>query len=217
MPGRGGQLTTQVEIDTPPLGKEEEEQRVSPWLFVPVLYFMQFLPNGMVTSMFGATYKSLGVDNVKITLWTGLAALPWSFKMFWGPLVDLNSTKRRWTVTMEVLLSITFLVTASAMLSPNFFAITVVLMFVMATLSATHDIACDGLYLMSLDKKRQAAFSGVMAAFSRLGRLFVDSGLVVVAGRLIKIGWDAKISWLLALGIAALCYGGGMIWNWFFL
>jgi len=191
------------------------EGRINPWLFVPVLYFMQFLPNGLVTSMFSATYKSLGIDNLKIATWTGLAALPWSFKMFWGPLVDMNWTKRRWTVGMQALLFATLLLTAGAMLSPKFFGLTVACLFLMATLSATHDIACDGLYLMSLDRKRQAAFSGVMAAFSRLGRLFVDSGLVVIAGRLIKHAWDAKMSWLMALGIAALCYGVGMIWNWF--
>src|SRR5688500_16878035 len=175
---------------------------------------MQFLPNGMVTSMFGATYKSLGVNNLDIALWTGLAALPWSFKMFWGPLVDLNSTKRRWTITMQVLLSIVFLVTAGAMMSSNFFVISVVLMFAMATLSATHDIACDGLYLMSLDKKRQAAFSGVMAMFSRFGRLFVDGVLLVLAGRLIRLGFTTpQAGWMVAIGIAALLYAGGTIWN----
>ena len=196
----------------------QDKATINPWLFVPVLYFMQFLPNGMVTSMFGATYKSLGVDNLKIALWTGLAALPWSFKMFWGPLVDLNSTKRRWTVTMEVLLSVTFLVTAGAMLSPNFFAITVVLMFVMATLSATHDIACDGLYLMSLDKKRQAAFSGVMAMFSRFGRLFVDGVLLVLAGYLARKHLTSdQMGWTIALGIAAVLYLSGTIWNFFML
>src|SRR5207237_10370461 len=131
-------------------------------------------------------------------------------------LVELNSTKRKWTIAMEVALFSTRIVTAAAMKLPSFFVLSVACMFLMATLSATHDIACDGLYLMSLDRKRQAAFSGVMAAFSRLGRLFVDSGLVVIAGRLIKVGWDQKLSWLLAPGIAALFYGVGMIWDWVF-
>src|SRR2546421_5964334 len=143
----GGQLTTQVEYETPPLVKQEQ-QRINPLLFVPVLYFMQFLPNGMVTSLFGATYKSLGIDNVKIATWTGLAALPWSFKMFWGPLVDTNFTKRKWTIAMQVLLFCTLLLTAGAMGTANFFPLTVACLFLMATLSATHDIACDGLYLM---------------------------------------------------------------------
>ena len=152
-----------------------------------------------------------------ITTWTGLAALPWTFKMFWGPLVDLNSTKRRWTVTMQVLLSVTLLLTAGAVATPRFFVLTVIALFVMATLSATHDIACDGLYLMSLDRKRQAAFSGVMAAFSRLGRFFLDSVLVVIAGRLIAKGAERQTAWMIALGVAAVVYAVGTIWNFFWL
>ena len=190
---------------------------INPWLFVPVLYFMQFLPNGVVTSLMGAVYKSLGVDNVRITTWTGLAALPWVFKMFWGPLVDLNFTKRRWTIAMQVLIAIGLLITAASMGMPNFFAMSVAAMFLIATFSATHDIACDGLYLMSLDKKRQAAFSGVMAASSRFGRLFIDSGIVVLAGWLIHEGMKAQMAWVVGLGIAALLYAAGTIWNFFVL
>src|SRR5687768_11059456 len=124
-------VTTQAAEPLPLQDDSPPKPPINPWMFVPVLYFMQFLPNGMVTSMFGATYKSLGIDNLKIAMWTGLAQLPWSFKMFWGPLVDLNSTKRRWTITMQVLLSVIFLVTAGAITSSNFFVITVALMFAM--------------------------------------------------------------------------------------
>jgi len=190
---------------------------LNPWLFVPVLYFMQFLPNGLVTSLFAAVYKSLGVENLKIAMWTGLASLPWTFKMFWGPLVDLNSTKRRWTCAMQAAITVVLLLTAGAIATPQFFVLTVIAMFLMATLSATHDIACDGLYLMSLDKQRQAAFSGVMGAASRLGRLFVDSILVVFAGYLINRGLEAQSAWMIALGIAAGMYAAGAVWNFFVL
>jgi PAT family beta-lactamase induction signal transducer AmpG len=213
-------LTVQTDPPKPVVPSESAQpasKSVNPWLFVPVLYFMQFLPNGLVTSLFGATYKSMGVDNVSIATWTGLAALPWSFKMFWAPLVDLNGTKRKWTIAMQVLLFVSLLLIAGAMGTANFFPLTVACLFLIATLSATHDIACDGLYLMSLDRKRQASFSGVMAAASRMGRLFVDSGLVVIAGRLILNGWEKKRAWLLALGVSALFYGAGTIWNFFFL
>jgi len=209
-------LTITTESTTE-LARPPAQPSINPWLFVPVLYFMQLIPNGLVTSLFGVVYKSLGIDNVRIATWTGLAALPWTFKMFWGPLVDLNSTKRRWTVTMQAGLTVTLLATAGAMKLPAFFVLTVIMMFVMATFSATHDIACDGLYLMSLDKVRQASFSGVMAAFSRLGRLFLDSGLVVLAGKLIKHGMNAQSAWMIALGICALVYGVGAIWNFFVL
>src|SRR4051812_17333679 len=178
---------------------------------------MQFLPNGVVASLFGTIYKSLGVDNVAIATWTGLAQLPWTFKMFWGPLVDLNSTKRRWTLAMQACLTVVLLLTAGAVRTPQFFAVTVAALFLMGTFSATHDIACDGLYLMSLDKRRQAAFSGVMAAFSRLGRLFVDSVLLVIAGRMITKGVANQTAWMIALGVATAIYGIGFIWNSFVL
>src|SRR6476620_750335 len=109
--------TTESTPAAAPLEHEKARQVFNPWLFVPVLYFMQFLPNGLVTSLFLPLYKSLGIDNVRIALWTGLAALPWTFKMFWGPLVDFNWTKGRWTVGMQALLLATLLLTAGAMLS----------------------------------------------------------------------------------------------------
>ena len=216
---------TTEQTPSPPLPLEQAAAPrigvgINPWMFVPALYFMQFLPNGLVTSLFGATYKSLEIDNVRIATWTGLAALPWSFKMFWGPLVDLNSTKRKWTMAMEAALFVTLVLTAIMMKLPSFFVLTVACMFLMATLSATHDIACDGLYLMSLDRKRQAAFSGVMAAFSRLGRVFVDGLLPVIAGLLITQDMTPRQKqwgWVVALGVAALIYGFGFLWNFFVL
>lgn len=186
---------------------------INPWLFVPVLYFMQSVPNILVTETFGTAYKKLEVNNVDIALWTGLAGLPWAFKMFWGPLVDLNFTKRQWVVAMQLLLTGTLFVSAGAMMTHSFFPLTVAMMFLIATFSATHDIACDGLYLMSLDKKRQAAFSGVMATFSRFGRLFCASLLVAFAGWVIARGLNNQSGWAAALGLAALVYGAGMLWN----
>lgn len=192
--------------------------RVNPWLFVPVLYFMQFLPNGVVTSLFGPLYKSLGVDNLAIATWTSLAALPWAFKMTWGPLVDLNSTKRRWTLAMEFCIAATLILTTLALLTPYWWVLTIVALFFIATFSATHDIACDGLYLMSLDKRQQAAFSGVMAASSRLGRLFLDSVIIFLGGYLVSAFlFDQQAAWSIALGICAGLYALGTLWNLYFL
>src|SRR5205814_7538221 len=134
--------------------------------------------------------------------------------MFWGPLVDLSFTKRQWAIGMQVAITATLVAAAMVMKTPLYFPLTVAAMFLIATLSATHDIACDGLYLMSLDKKRQAAFSGVMAAFSRLGRVFVDGLLPVIAGLLITSNMSVRQKqwgWVVALGVAALVYGIGMI------
>jgi len=42
------------------------------------------------------------------------------------------------------------------------------------------------------------------AASSRFGRLFIDSGIVVLAGWLIHEGMKAQTAWVVGLGIAAL-------------
>src|SRR5947207_10050125 len=137
--------------------------------------------------------------------------------MFWGQQVDLNAPKGRWAIAMEVALALTLLATAIVMAMPAFFVLSVAAMFLIATLSATHDIACDGLYLMSLDKKRQAAFSGVMATCSRLGRLFAASLLVAFAGYVSTRGIAGQSAWAAALGLASLIYGAGMLWTLFAL
>ena len=193
------------------------QRPINPWLFVPVLYFMQSIPNILATESFVAIYKDLGVENIKITFWTSIIGLPWTFKLFWGPLVDLNFTKRGWTIAMQVLITATLVVTAAMVPTAGFFALSIAALFMMAVFSATHDIACDGLYLMSLDKSRQAAFSGVMATCSRLGRMFVSFVLLYLAGKLQAFGWDKSNAWAMALGFAALIYGGGMLWNLFAL
>ena len=190
---------------------------ITPWLFVPVLYFMQSIPNILATESFVTIYKDLGVDNLKITFWTSIIGLPWTFKLFWGPLVDLNFTKRSWTIAMQVLITGSLVMAAAVIPMGNFFWLSLAALFFVALFSATHDIACDGLYLMSLDKRRQAAFSGVMATCSRLGRMFISFGLIYAAGKLQAVGWSKETAWPIALGAAAGIYGAGMLWNFFAL
>lgn len=178
---------------------------------------MQSVPNILVTESFVSVYKDRGVDNLTITFWTSIIGLPWTFKMFWGPLVDLNFTKRSWTIAMQVLIATTLVLLAASMTGAAFFWVSLAALFVIAIFSATHDIACDGLYLMSLDKSRQAAFSGVMGMCSRFGRLFATFAVLYVGGKMQSFGWSKGSAWALAIGVAAVVYGAGMLWNLFAL
>lgn len=195
----------------------QQQQKINPWLFVPVLYFMQSIPNILATESFVAVYADLGEPVLRITFWTSIIGLPWTFKLFWGPLVDLNFTKRSWTVAMQVLITGSLAFAAAMIPTDNFFWYSLLALFAIAMFSATHDIACDGLYLMSLDKTRQAGFSGVMATSSRLGRMFISFGLLYAAGKIQSFGWAKDKAWALALSAAAAVYGAGMLWNYFAL
>jgi hypothetical protein len=132
--------------------------KINPAFFVPVLYVMQGMPVTTVQEMFVVTWKDLHVANPLIVSWLSILTLPWSFKLFWSPLIDINSTKRRWTVAMELLLTAAFIAIAWAITLPQYagdapqtgFFVALSLLFLMGCFSCTHDIACDGLYILSL-------------------------------------------------------------------
>lgn len=195
------------------------------WLFIPMLYIMQAMPVTIVQEMFPVTFKDLNVTNAPIVFWTSIIALPWTLKLFWAPLVDLNSTKRRWTLVMEVLIGILFAVLAGCVLLPQFgngvqqfgFVITLIVLSVMAVFSSTHDIACDGLYILALNDQKRAEYVGWQSSCYRLGRMLCLGGLVWLAGEFIKLKHSPARSWMTVLLIGAGIYVAGTVFNFFIL
>ncbi|MCC6485142.1 MAG: MFS transporter [Armatimonadetes bacterium] len=179
----------------------------NPWFFVPTLYFMQGLPY-MVANMFSvAMYKKLGVANEVITLWTSLFVWAWTLKLLWGPFVDSNLTKRTWVIATQALILGMFCLAAWGITLPGFFGVTVFIFFVIAFLSATHDIACDGFYLLALDKPQQAFFVGIRSAAFRLSMVFVNGAMIWLAGEFEELHYSPRAVWMLALLSGALVYG----------
>ena len=105
----------------PRLGAPEENLG-NPWWFVTPLYFMQAIPAALVNDVAPLIYKEFGVDNASITRWTSLVALPWAVKMFFGPFVELNSTRRKWILATQALIVLGILGVAFSMKMPNFAA-----------------------------------------------------------------------------------------------
>jgi PAT family beta-lactamase induction signal transducer AmpG len=185
----------------------------SPWTFVPSLYFMQGLPVMVVQSMSVTMYKKMGVDNAQIGLWTSLIAFPWIVKMLWGPLVDTSGLKRGWIVTMQAAIIAGLGALAFTMGSDSFLPLSLAAMFMIAFMSATHDIAADGFYLLALKEKAQAFFVGIRSASFRLATIFTTGVMVVIAGRLEANGTPIPRTWTIAIlvgaGVYALLYAYG--------
>lgn len=180
----------------------------SPWRFVPTLYFAEGLPYVVVNTVSVILYKRMGVDNAAIAFWTSLLYLPWVAKMLWGPLVDTRATKRTWIVGMQLALAGCLAAAAATLQMPAFFAASLGVLTLAAFLSATHDIAADGFYLLALDERQQALFVGVRSMFYRAAMVFGTGVLVVVAGRLETGLGDVPLAWTLALGVTAAVYAG---------
>jgi PAT family beta-lactamase induction signal transducer AmpG len=184
-----------------------------PWRWIPTLYFGQGIPYVAVMTLAVVMYKNLGVGNTEIALWTSWLYLPWVIKPLWSPLVDLLGRKRAWIVGLQFALGAAFASIALALPAPHWFQLTLALFWLLAFASATHDIAADGLYLLALPERTQAAFVGVRSTFYRLAMIAGQGGLVVLAGVLHERAGGSRADWvgawatvlgLLAAGFVAL-------------
>lgn len=150
-----------------------------PWLWVPSLYFSQGIPYVIVMTMSVVMYKRLGISNTDIALYTSWLYLPWVIKPLWSPLVDITRTKRFWVVAMQFLVALGLGLVAFSVRGSGFFQWSLFLFWIMAFASATHDIAADGFYMLSLSKHEQAWWVGLRSTFYRTA-MIVGSGLLVV-------------------------------------
>ncbi len=203
-----------VHCDT---GANPKSSTIRPWLFVPVLYVMQAIPSTLVREVSTLVYKDFGLPNATIAFWVSLLGLPWMLKLFWAPAVDFNFTRRRWVLAAQALIGACLVALAVAWGLPLYFPISIAILFVLGLASATHDIALDGLYLLSLSQKQQAYFVGVQSASFRAGRLLCTGGLVFLAGVLQQNGQSIIASWTAVFAAIAVFYGAGAVYSRFFL
>ncbi len=180
------------------------KKRLTPWFYIPTLYFTEGIPFIIVNQLSVALLKSLDVSNAVIG-YTNLLYLPWAIKFLWSPIVDGRATKRAWLLAMQLTLTILFGFTAVVLGITHSLMPFIALLFVTAFVSATHDIAIDGYYLYALNKKEQALFTGIRSAFYRVAMIFSGGVLVFLAGEIgtkyndIRFGWE--ISFIVAASI----------------
>jgi PAT family beta-lactamase induction signal transducer AmpG len=186
--------------------KSDPAGTVSPWRFIPLLYFMQAVPVTLVQDVATVVYKDLGIANESITRWTSLIALPWSLQMILGPLVDLNGTKRRWITGGQLAIAAGLILAAFALGTPRAFELSLVILGFTAVASALTNIATDGFVILSTTKNQQAKFAGFMSTFYRLGRLFGASLLVFIAGVLMR-SMPAGQAWPIVFFLGTAVYG----------
>jgi len=165
------------------------------WSWVPSLYFAQALPYVAVVALSVPMYKKLGVSNADLAFYTSWLYLPWVIKPLWSPLVDRFRTKRFWIVLLQFFVGAALAAVALTVPGPDFFRWTLVVFWLLAFSSATHDIAADGFYLLALPPHQQAAFVGVRSTFYRLANIAGQGGLIYLAGRLEESTGNVRIAW----------------------
>lgn len=173
----------------------------SPWAWIPTLYFAQGLPYVAVMTISVIMYKRLGLSNTDIALYTGWLYLPWVIKPFWSPFVDIISTKRRWTLTMQWLIGAAFAGIAFALPTPFFFSLTLAVFWLVGFTSATHDIAADGYYMLALTEHQQSLYVGIRSTFYRIATVAGQGLLVILAGAIEESSGNIPFAWSVVFGI----------------
>lgn len=178
-------------------------KKTSPWAWVPTLYFAEGLPYVAVMTLSLVMYKRMGISNTEIALYTSWLNLPWVIKPLWSPFIDLLKTKRWWIVTMQMLLGAGLAGIAFTIPTDHFFQITLAVFWLVAFSSATHDIAADGFYMLSLNSHQQALFVGIRSTFYRFATIAGQGVLIMLAGFLEKSSGKIDYAWSVTFFILA--------------
>ena len=201
----------------------------SPWFWVPTLYFAQGIPYFIVNNISVMMFTKMGVPNGDMALFTSLLYLPWFIKPFWSPFVDIIKTKRWWTISMQILMSIAFILLTLTIPTPSaemlasqstpisMFTVTLLLFTITAFTSATHDIAADGFYMLALPQNEQAAFVGIRSTFYRLASIFGQGILVTIAGAIELSSQDIPFSWRITMLVTAVMFSATTLYHTFFI
>lgn len=156
----------------------------SPIWWVPSVYFAMGLPFIAVNLVSTFMFKDLGISDAEIAFWTSIIMMPWTLKFLWSPFLEMYRTKKFFVVLTQLLSGLLFGIVAFSLKFDYFFAISISTMAVIALSGATHDIACDGVYMAELSSADQAKYIGVQGAFYNIAKLVANGGLVAVAGML---------------------------------
>ncbi len=165
---------------------QHETKKTHPAFWVPTVYFAEGLPNVAVMIVSVLMYKSMGLPDSQIAFFTALASWPWMLKPVWGPLLEMFKTKKHWVIGTQLAGGVSFALMSFLLSSPNYFDYSIVLFFIIAFISATHDIAADGIYINVLSDQQQAEYVGWQGACYNIARVLSQGVLVYVAGQLEK-------------------------------
>jgi PAT family beta-lactamase induction signal transducer AmpG len=178
-------------------------KKLSPWAWIPTLYFAQGIPYVAVMTISVMMYKRMGIGNAELAFYTGWLNLPWVIKPLWSPFIDLLRTKRWWIVWMQLLIGAGLAGIAFTLPTSHFFAASLAVFWLLAFSSATHDIAADGFYMLALDTRQQAFFVGIRSTFYRVATIAGQGLLIMLAGRLERVTGRIPYAWSLTFFVLA--------------
>jgi len=177
-----------------------EPARIAPatWYLIGSLYTTQSLALMFFVVAFVAILRAQGASLDQIGMVYALGMV-WPFKFLWAPLVDAFGSKRcghyrSWLLGMQGAMVVVLGVMSQYDPVRDFTTIYMLCLGI-ALLSATQDVAADGLVCRLLPATARGLANGLQIAGNLLGTL-LGAGVVLMAYR--DLGWSGSM-WLLAV------------------
>ena len=186
-----------------------------PWYWIPLLNFASGFPYVIIISVSVLMYKNLGISNEDIGVYTSLLYLPWVIKPLWSPFIDLHGTKRNWFLSMQLFISVAFLIVGFIIPTSHFFLLSLAIFWVAAFASASNDVASDGFYMLALEKEQQSFFLGIRSTFYRASMLTGNGLIILLAGYLENQFGDNQKAWSYTMIFVGLVMTFLTIYNYF--
>ena len=168
------------------------ESRLQRFVVLSALYFAQGVPWGFIGVGYIVYLTDLGFDNTAVGAALGLAYVPWSFKVIWGPLIDRFPTgrfgrRRPFILFAELCMALTVL--ALTLVDPRLHVAWVsAILFLHNTFASIQDVATDALAIDVLRPEERGRANSFMWGAKSLGVAAGGGGGTVVARHL---GWPA--------------------------
>jgi PAT family beta-lactamase induction signal transducer AmpG len=126
-------------------------------------------------------------------------------KPLWSPLIDLFKTKRFFVLFTQIAMSVCLGCVALALPLPGYLPLTLALFWAIGFLSATHDIAADGVYINAMSAPEQTRYIGLQGVCWHAGRVLASGLLVSFTGYLhsdtFGLGLSWTHSWMIVMGL----------------
>ncbi|MFC4128737.1 MFS transporter [Nocardia rhizosphaerae] len=149
---------------------------VSTVVLLSSLYFAQGLPYGFFTQAVPVLLRDAGYSLTAISA-SGMLFLPWALKFLWAPYIDRYGTRRTWLLVVQLAAAAVALVLATLDLSSSlrwlFVGVAVVNL-----LSATQDVATDGLAVRLLGPRERGLGNGIQVGAYRIGMIVGGGALL---------------------------------------
>ena len=183
------------------------ERRSLRFFSFTVFYVAQGLPFGLVNIALPGYLAAKGVSPGAIGSFIGIASLPWTFKLFAGPVMDRFSylamgRRRPWVIVSQMCLVLTGVAFAFFPQGLQNIALLTALCFLLNSFSAIQDVAVDGMAIDVLPPEEH----GRANAFMAFGQVIGISGSGVISGfALLRLGM-LGVALMLTLGFGLILF-----------